>query len=426
MRSIWTVRTLRSLQHRNFRLLLEGALISSSGDFMQNVAQSWLVWHLSKSPVAIGVIAVFDTLPRLLVGALGGAIADRFDRRRVLMITQALAMGQAIIYWFLVEFEAIALWHVAVLAFFLGIVNTINQTARQSLVNSLVPKEQLLNAIGLQSSVFNFSKIVGPSVGGLIIAYVGIAGCFLVNAVSFVFLLFNLYLMELPTREPRRLQHGLFADIKEGFSYLAANRRILYIIAISYVMALFGAPYNRFLPIFATNILHVGASGFGLLMSAPGIGATVAALSLASVNKLRVGTRSICACVLGFALFLTLFAFSHSFILSLVFLAMVGFCQIGERALSNTAIQMGTPQDLLGRVLSLFFMDRGLWSLGGLIIGASASAIGIDWTFATCSVVCATAAASLLVLSRRRREATQAQAARALSYTEPNKTVPRR
>jgi MFS family permease len=382
---------------------LEGALISSSGDFMQNVAQSWLVWHLSRSPLAIGVIAVFDTVPRLLIGAVGGAIADRFDRRRVLMITQGLAMAQAFLYWFLVEFEAIALWHIAALAFFLGIVNTINQTARQSLVNSLVPKDELLNAIGLQSSVFNFSKIMGPSAGGLIIAYLGIAGCFLVNAISFVFLLFNLYLMELPPWEAQRDPKSMFADIKEGFNYLRADRRILYIVGISYVMALFGAPYNRFVPIFATNVLHVGASGFGLLMSAPGIGATVASLSLASVNKLRVGTRSICVCVLGFALFLTLFAFSHWFILSIFALAMVGFCQVGERALTNTAIQLNTPQNLLGRVLSLFFMDRGLWSLGSIIIGGLASAIGIDWTFSICGVVCAIAATSLLLVSRRLR-----------------------
>ncbi|HEX2931083.1 MAG TPA: MFS transporter, partial [Candidatus Binatia bacterium] len=179
MQSLQNLRTLRSLRHRNFRLLLEGALISSAGDFMQNVAQSWLVWHVSKSPVAIGVVAFFDTLPRLLVGALGGAIADRFDRRRVLMITQTAAMIQAIIYWLAVEFEVIQLWHIAALAFFLGVVNTINQTARQSLVSSLVPKDELLNAIGLQSSVFNFSKILGPTAGGLIIAYVGISGCFL-------------------------------------------------------------------------------------------------------------------------------------------------------------------------------------------------------------------------------------------------------
>jgi MFS family permease len=139
-------------------------------------------------------------------------------------------------------------------------------------------------------------------------------------------------------------------------------------------------------------------------------------LSLATVKKLRVGTRSICLCVLGFALFLTLFAFSHSFALSLVFLALVGFCQIGERALINTAIQMGTPQELVGRVLSLFFMDRGLWSLGGLIIGSSASAIGIDWTFAFCGLVCAIAAASLLTVSRRQRaEALEQKAGRALN-----------
>ena len=376
---------------------------------MQNIAQSWLVWHLSQSPVAIGVIAAFDTLPRLLVGAVGGAIADRFDRRRVLMITQTLAMFQAIIYWLLVEFEGIALWHVAILAFFLGVVNTINQTARQSLVNSLVPREELLNAIGLQSSVFNFSKIMGPSAGGLIIAYVGIAGCFLVNALSFVYLIFNLYQMELPPWEARRHKQGLLGDIKEGFFYLRGNRRILHIVGISYVMALFGAPYNRFVPMFATNVLHVGASGFGMLMSAPGIGATVASLSLATVNKLRVGTRSICLCVIGFAFSITLFAFSHSFLLSILFLAMVGFCQVGERALTNTVIQTATPQELLGRVLSLFFMDRGLWSLGGLIIGSSASAIGIDWTFAVCGVVCAIAATSLLVVSRRQRAAAAAQ-----------------
>jgi MFS family permease len=403
MPKLSSLRTLRALRHRNFRLLMIGAVVSSSGDFMQNVAQSWLVWHISRSSVAIGVVAFFDTLPRLLVGAVGGAIADRFDRRRVLMITQTLAMIQAIVFWLVVQFEVVELWHIATLAFCLGVVNTINQTARQSLVNSLVPKEELLNAIGLQSSVFNFSKILGPSIGGLIIAWFGIAGCFLINAISFVFLLLNLYIMDLPPWEARHKTQGLWEDIKEGFSYLGSNRRILGIVGISYVMALFGAPYNRFVPIFATNVLSVGATGFGLLMAAPGLGATVAALILASVDKLRVGTRSICICVVGFALFLGLFSFSHVYAFSFVFLAMVGFCQISMRSLTNAVIQIDTPPELLGRVLSLFFMDRGLWSLGGLLIGASASAIGIDWTFAVCSVVCAAAAISLLLTSRRHR-----------------------
>jgi len=382
---------------------LEGALISSSGDFMQNVAQSWLVWDLTRSPVAIGVVAFFDSMPRLVVGALGGAIADRFDRRRVLMVTQALAMLQAIIYWLAVWFHVIAFWHIVVLAFFLGIVNTINQTARQSLVNSLVPREELLNAIGLQSSVFNLTKILGPSAGGVIIATVGIAGCFFVNALSFLALQYNLYLMELPLWEERSGRQTIWEDIKEGFIYVHETRRILNIIALSYVLATFGAPYNRFVPIFATNILHIGPTGFGLLMAAPGVGATLAALFLASVQTVRVHLRWICGFVLGFAISLSLFAFSHSFVLSFLFLAMVGFCQIGSRALSNTAIQMMAPVHLLGRVLSVFFMDRGLWSLGSVLMGAAASAVGISWTFAACSTVCIMASLSLLVSNSRRR-----------------------
>jgi MFS family permease len=382
-------------------LLLEGALISSTGDFMQNVAQSWLVWELTRSPLALGVVGLFDTVPRLIFGAVGGAIADRFDRRRILMITQSLAMAQAILYWLAVYLNVILFWHVCILAFFLGAVNTINQTARQSLVNSLIPKEDLLNAIGLQSSVFNFSKIVGPSAGGVIISLVGVAGCFFVNALSFVALLFNLHLMELPAWEERAQQKGMWNDIKEGYSYLRNNRTLYYIVALSYVLALFGAPYNRFLPMFATNILHVGPSGFGLLMSAPGMGATVAALFLASVKSLRVGIPWISSCVLGFGIALALFALSHSFILSFFLLCMVGFWHIAARALSNTLIQVETPSNLLGRVLSLFFMDRGLWSMGSVLIGSLASVMGIAGSLTACASVCALAAGSLLLTAIR-------------------------
>src|SRR5262245_15668378 len=276
---------------------------------MQNIAQSWLVWELTRSPVAIGVVAFFDSMPRLLVGAVGGAIADRSDRRRVLLITQTLAMIQAIIYWLAVWFHVIAFWHIVVLSFCLGIVNTINQTARQSLVNSLVPKEELLNAIGLQSSVFNLSKILGPSTGGIMIASIGIAGCFFVNALSFLALIYNLYLMELPHWEARAEKQSIWQDIKEGYAYVRGNRRIFHIIGLSYVVALFGAPYNRFIPIFATNILRVGPTGFGVLMSAPGLGATIAALALATIKKTRVQTRWVCAFVVGFALSLRFFSY---------------------------------------------------------------------------------------------------------------------
>ncbi|HEY2987868.1 MAG TPA: MFS transporter [Candidatus Binatia bacterium] len=401
MRNSRTLGTLRSLKHRNFRLLLLGALLSATGDFMQNIAQSWLVWQLTRSPFLLGVVGFFDTVPRLIFGAFGGAIADRFDRRRLLMLTQTLGMVQAFIYWLAVYFEFIAFWHIVVLAFFLGAVNTLNQLARQSLVSSLVPREDLFNAIALQSSAFNLSKILGPSMGGVLIALVGIANCFLVNAISFGALIFTLVIMELPPWEAPANKKSLLSEIQEGYRYLRSNRRLFSIVWLSYVVALVGAPYTRFVPMFATNILHVGASGFGLLMAAPGAGATLSALSLASMGNLRPGILWICSCVLGFALFLGLFAFSHSFILSLALLALVGFFFIAFRASANTAIQSDTPPNLLGRVLSLFFMDRGLWSLGGLLIGTSASLIGIDWTLAVSAVICAAAAGGLLYVTGR-------------------------
>jgi predicted MFS family arabinose efflux permease len=264
-----------------------------------------------------------------------------------------------------------------------------------------VPNEDLMNAIALQSSVFNLSKIVGPSAGGILIALVGVSGCFFLNALSFLALIGMLVIMELPPWEAPENKHGIWTDIQEGFNYLTGNRRLFWIVALSYIIALVGAPYQRFLPMFATNILHVGPTGFGVLVAAPGVGATLSALTLASLGTMRPGLLWICSCALGFGLVLGLFAFSHSFAFSLAMLALTGFFFIAFRASSNTAIQAETPRHLLGRVLSLFFMDRGLWSLGGLLIGSSAAVIGIDHTLAICALLCALAAAGLLFVSGR-------------------------
>jgi MFS family permease len=390
------LQTLKSLRHRNFRLLLIGALLSNAGDFMQNVAQAWLVWHLTRSAFLLGLVGFFDSIPRLFLGALGGALTDRLDRRRLLVVTQTLGMVQAFVYWLAVYFDFIRYWHILLLACFLGIVNTVNQTARQSLVNGLVPKEDLSNAIALHASVFNLSRIIGPSIGGLVIALVGIAGCFFVNAVSFLGLIATLLLMELPPWSPAPVNTGLWREVSEGFRYLRSNSQMFSIIALSYVVALVGAPYVTFVPVFATNVLHVGAGGFGLLMSAPGVGATIAGLWLASVGQASPNLFWVGALVLGYALFLGLFAVSPFFILSLLLLLSVGFCFIAFRASVNTALQANTPPHLLGRVLSFFFMDRGLWSIGGLMLGGIASLIGIQGTFEVSAAICGIAAAIVI------------------------------
>ena len=395
--------TLRSLRYRNFRLLVIGALLSNAGDFMQNVAQSWLVWHLTRSTFLLGVVGFFDSVPRLFLGAVGGAITDRFDRRRLLILTQTLGMMQAVAYWFAVYFDFIQYWHVLFLACILGVVNTLNQTARQSLVNSLVPREDLSNAIALHASVFNLSRILGPSVGGLVIATAGIAGCFFLNALSFLALILTLILMDLPAWDGASRRAGLWNEIKEGYQYLRSNSQMFAIVLLSYVVATIGAPYATFVPVFATNILHVGPLGFGLLMSAPGVGAIGAGLWLASLTSVQPNPFWVCALVLGYGLFLGLFAVSNFFILSLVLLVSVGFCFIAFRASINTSLQSVTPPHLLGRVLSFFFMDRGLWSIGGLMLGGAASMIGIKWTVEIAAVVCACAAAVVLFLFSKAR-----------------------
>jgi len=400
MLRLFRFQTLRSVRHRNFRLLLIGALLSNAGDFMQNVAQSWLVWELTRSALLLGIVGFFDSIPRLFLGAIGGAIADRVDRRKLLIVTQTLGMLQATIYWLVVFFGVVRYWHVLILACFLGVVNTVNQTARQSLVNELVPKDDLSNAIALHASVFNLSRILGPSIGGLVIALIGVEGCFLVNALSFFALIWTLLLMTLPPWTVAAKKSALWTEIKEGYQYLKSHSQLYSIVALSYVVALIGAPYATFVPVFATNVLHVGPTGFGLLAAAPGIGATTAGLWLASWGDYRPSLISVCAFVLAYGLFLGLFAWSRYFVFSLALLVSVGFCFIAFRSCVNIALQSATPPRLLGRVLSFFFMDRGLWSIGGLMLGSSAAAVGINWTVGVAATICALAAAVVLLRFR--------------------------
>lgn len=400
-------RTLSSLRFRNFRLLFFGTVISNTGDFMQAMAQGWLVWTMTGSPFLLGLIGFSQALPRLLLGAIGGAIVDRLDRRRLLVVTQNLAMVQAFVFWGLVYFELINFWHIFFLVLFLGTVNTLNQTARQSLINSLVPRDELMNAIALNSSVVNLSKVIGPSLGGLLISIVGVDGCLLVNAVSFLAIIFSLLMMELPQWQREKGEENFWQEISEGYSYIRTNNRVFSVLFLAYVVALIGSPYSRFLPVFASDVLHAGPLGFGLLLAAPGVGAVVSALCLASMGNIRRRGSFIYFSVFVFSLFLVLFSFSRSMPLSLFCLAVVGSSYIAFRAVANTTIQMETPPHLLGRILSLFLMDKGLWSFGTLFIGAVASLVGTPWAITLSGSICALSAAALLYRRLRMREETQ-------------------
>jgi MFS family permease len=398
-------RTLISLRHRNFRLLFWGTSLSHVGDFVQAMAQSWLVWTMTQSPFLLGVIGFCQALPRLLLGAVGGAIVDRLERRRLLVGTQFLAMAQAFCFWALVYFDSIQFWHVTVLVLFLGTVNTLNQTARHSLINNLVPREDLMNAIALNSSLANFAKIVGPSLGGVLISIIGIAGCLFVNAISFVAIIATLLVMEFPSIKGRENQETPFwQEVSEGYHYLRGERRLWSVILLTYGVALVGTPYSRFLPVIATDVLHAGPTTFGLLLASPGIGAVISGLSIAALGRVRRRSHFVAMSVYAFSFALIMFSFSRSLPLSMLFLALIGASNIAFRAVANSIVQMETPPELLGRMLSLFFMDKGLWSFGTLFIGAIAHAIGTPRAITISGVACALAASLMLYQQRQARE----------------------
>jgi MFS family permease len=387
-----SIQTLSSLSYRNYRLLFFGTLLSHTGDFMQAMAQSWLVWDLTHSTFILGVVGFCQAAPRLLFGAAGGVIVDRVDIRRLLLATQTLAMIQSFVFWFLVYFRLIHFSHILLLVIFLGAVNSLNQISRQSLVNAVVPRDALLNAVALNAAGVNLSKVVGPSLGGVLISIIGVDGCLLINAVSFLAIIFSVIVMEVPPRQRRQKDNNFVREVVEGYQYARTNRLVFSALVMTCVVGLLGAPFVRFLPVFATDILHVGASGLGLLMSAPSVGAVGCGLLLASLGRLRKRRTALLVSVIAFSAFLVLFALSRSMALSLVILALLGASQMGFRTLANTIVQMETPTHLLGRTLSLLLMDRALWSFGTLLIGAVASVIGTQWAIALSGTVCGVAA----------------------------------
>ena|SRR5262245_36627170 len=398
-------RTLVSLRHRNFRLLFYGTSLSHVGDFVQAMAQSWLVWTMTQSPFLLGLVGFAQALPRLLLGAVGGAIVDRLDRRRLLVSTQVLAMAQAFCFWALVYFDVIQFWHVMLLVLFLGTINSLNQTARHSLINNLVPRPDLMNAIALNSSLANLAKIVGPSLGGVLISMIGVAGCLFVNAISFLAIIVTLLIMEFPAIKVRVSEETPFwQEVSEGYRFLRAERRLRAIILLTYGVALVGTPYTRFLPVVATDVLHAGPTTFGLLLASPGVGAVIAGLGIASLGRLRRRMHFVVMSVYAFSFALIMFSFSRWLPLSMVFLVLIGASNIAFRAVANSLVQMETPPELLGRMLSLFFMDKGLWSFGTLFIGSVAHVVGTPRAITISGVACALAASLLLYQQRQARE----------------------
>lgn len=394
----------RALKHRNFRLFFAGQFVSLTGTWMQSVAQSWLVYRLTGSVVLLGLIGFCAQIPVFLVAPVGGVVADRHDRRRILIATQTASMVVAFVLAGLTLSGSVQVWHLFVLAVCFGVINAFDIPARQAFVADMVGWADLLNAIALNSSMFNGARIVGPAVAGVMVALVGEGWCFFANAVSFIAVITGLLLMRL-TVVARARRGSAVENIVEGFRFTARTAPIRELLLLLGVASLTGMPYAVLMPIFAQEILGGDSSTLGYLMGATGVGAMLAALVLATRDQVFGLGRWIAFAATGFGVSLILFSLSRHFWLSMLLLVPVGFSMMIQMAASNTLIQAMVSSDMRGRVMSVYsMMFMGMAPIGALLSGALAGAIGAPATVALGGTVCIVGAAVFAIRLPRLRD----------------------
>jgi MFS family permease len=381
-----------SLRHRNFRLFFAGQTTSLIGTWMQSIAQGWLVLQLTNSAFAVGLVSAAGALPVLLFSLPAGVIVDRANKHRIIMICQALMCVDSLILTVLVATQRVQPWHVGVLAAVVGCLGAIEIPARQSFIVELVGKDDLTNAIALNSSAYNATRILGPAVAGILIAKVGLAVCFGINTLSYVAVIVGLLAMNMPTWVAPAAAGDAVARFREGIAFARGDRRVWALIAMTAVFGIFGFPFVVLLPVFARDVLYVGAQGLGVMSALVGVGAVLSALGLAAFSpRLRRGML-IRWSGPAFGLSVAMFALARWYPLALLMLALAGFAMVANNAATNTMLQGIVPDALRGRVMSLWtFVFVGFAPLGSLQAGWLSEKLGAPYAVAVGGAVSALA-----------------------------------
>jgi len=373
---------LRALRHRNYQLFFGGQLISLIGTWMDQVAESWLVYRLTGSSLLLGTVSFAGQIPVFLLAPIGGAVADRFNRRTILVMTQSSMMVLAFVLATLTLTHVVQVWHVIVLAALMGVVNAFDIPARQAFVVDMVAREDLVNAIALNSSMFNGARVIGPAVAGIVVAVIGEGWCFFANAVSFIAVIAGLLMMK-NLRSRMAIEGSALQNIIEGFRFVAQTGPIRALMLLLGLVSFTAMPYAVLMPIFADQILHGGAKALGILMGASGLGALAGAVTLAMRKTVRGLGKWIAIACSSFGACLILFAFSRVMWLSVLLLIPTGFSVMLQMSSSNTLIQSMVPDRLRGRVMAVYsMMFMGMAPLGALLAGSVAHAIGAPLTVA--------------------------------------------
>ena len=382
----WLPPALQSLRHRNYRLLWIGTVISNSGDWMDQIALNWLVYQLTGSAVDLGILNACRLAPIFVFTLIGGVVADRWERRRLMFTTQSVALLLALALSLLSGTGLVQMWMVLLIAVGRGIMLSFNQPARQSLISELVPREDLPNAVALNSATLNLTRVLGPAIGGGLIASVGVAGAFYLNAVSFIAVLIALTMMRFEER-PSAAHGSMLRQLAGGVIYVKRHPDLRVLVMLALVPMVLGMPYQAMLTVFASDVLHVGGGGLGLLTACSGIGAVSGALSVASVSGRSWLPRLMLGGLVLFGVGLLAFAVSPWMTLSVAALILVGAGQQVYMASNNTLIQIRVDEEYRGRVLSTLFLNRSMVPLGTVLAGFGTVFFGVQPTVAVMAAI---------------------------------------
>jgi MFS family permease len=394
----------RSLRRRDYALFWVGNFLSNIGTWMQNLALGWLILMMTNSPFLLGLNGFLSTAPSLFFSLPGGAIADRVNRRKLMLMTQSFLMLLAVTLAVLTSFGFVTIGEILLISFLAGLASAINNPAYQAMVPDLVDRDNLVNAVALNSAQFNMSRALGPTLAGIAIGSLGAAGCFYLNAASFLPLLIALAVIRVP-RHSSPNGGSVWQSMVEGLRHVARGRALLLLLSVPAVLSLLGLPFVVLMPAFARDAVGVGASGLGFLMGGAGLGAVISALTLAAQANVRRRSRFILGCALLFSVSLMLLAFVSSFSAAFAALVILGLTMVGALALTNSTLQMVSPPAMRGRIMSMYNLAvMGLAPLGSLQAGAVAEAWGVRVALGAGGAVCLVYFSILLVLLPRLRK----------------------
>lgn len=392
-----------ALKHKNFRYYWIGMCVSLIGTWMQNIAQPWLAYTLTNSPFLLSLIGIAQFTPMLIFSLFAGVVIDKFSKKKILLFTQSASLVITLILAILVWTGKVQYWHILIMATALGIVNTVDMPSRQSVIIELVGKEDLMNAIALNSMVFNLARIVGPAIAGIVMGYAGIAICFFVNAISFCAVVISLLFIKLNSAAKKYKDNTrVLEEIKDGLKYIYHKKILLYTTLILTIVGTFAPNFNVLVPVFAKEILNQNETGFGILMSFMGFGSFLGAMFIATLSK--SGPKKfivyIVPLIVGAALIIT--GYSNVYLLTGIFLAVTGFFFIAFTSSANSTLQLNSSNEYRGRVMSVYtLVFSGSTPVGNLYAGLFAEHFSARVGFAACGGIIILLMIPLLLTKRR-------------------------